>query len=64
MSKLDDIINNQYNLVHHEVSGSEQYEMWTSMSPRVKKQVKDLILELFKESDYEPYEFVEKVEKL
>lgn len=76
MSKLDDAIKDGISNHSGEfinpwlVKGSFTHEQLAvvldgiTQSERLKKNVKTLILDLFKEADYEPYKFVEKVENL
>lgn len=52
MSKLDEIL--MFN----------QPNSWSSEEEKAKKEIKKLIFDLFKEAEYEPYKFVEKVEAL
>jgi len=52
MSKLDDIISNKYNVTYHQLTGEEQIKLWVTFQPKVKQQIKDLILELLDANRY------------
>lgn len=58
MSKLDDILEN----AHKE--GRRRPEGYGKPLNDGKEEIKKLILDLLKESDYDQFEFVEKVSKL
>lgn len=61
MSKLDDV------LVHDpecKTNLTDEYEDCGCVCKGEKKAIKRLILELFKEAEYDPWKFVEKVDEL
>jgi len=46
MSKLDEIVSNEYNVTYHVLTGEEQRKLWVTFQPKVKQQIKNLMLEL------------------
>jgi len=60
MSKLDDIAEHATSLDYDRMSEQRVLEV----EAELKKEIKDLVLDIFKEVEYDPFEFVDRVSKL
>ena len=51
MSKLDKIVNSEYNVAYHEMSSEQERKLWVTLQPQVKQQIKDLFIEILDTTD-------------